>query len=247
MNTYEVASGVEFFQAACRLCSTSFNLLGGQERINGFDIHAQSCCLGTHEPSDISESLNSESLSLDLAAGSRSELVAGHKYHHGDGEFCHGVGVLSGSVHRYDSMCGACFKIEIVESRTCTNDDFKGLCCFDYLFCDFVGANDHGVSIGCCRLELFGAFVLLEYGEFVSGFFNNISNAGHSCCGKRLLCREENFHYLCDFSKSCMHFTRASTSSCVQALYIEARNPPTERWPLMPTIPQALAYSMNSS
>ena len=44
-----------------------------------------------------------------------------------------------------------------------------------------------------------------------------------------------------------MQATSASTSSCVQALYTEARKPPTLRWPLMPTIPRSLASARNSS
>src|SRR5574344_1237493 len=54
-------------------------------------------------------------------------------------------------------------------------------------------------------------------------------------------------YYLFNFSNSCMHATKASTLALGQALYKEARNPPTERGPLMPTMPLSLANAMKAS
>ena len=76
MNAHKIAPRIELLYVQYALCSRRLNLLRCHKRIQRPDLHSQSRGLASHQPSHIAESLDAQSLALDFASGSRSELAA---------------------------------------------------------------------------------------------------------------------------------------------------------------------------
>ena len=150
-------------------------------------------------------------------ACSRGELGTGHKDHHGYGEFCHSVGILSGSVHHHDSMGSSGRKVHVVVSGAGTHHDLQLLCSVEHLGSHLVGTDDERIGIchGFHQVGLLG--ILLQQGHLVPGFFKDILDPRHRYGGKGFLGCDQYFHFL-RASNSFIAAVRASTSSWVQAL-----------------------------
>ena len=111
-----------------------------------------------------------------------------------EAEFCHSVGILSGSVHDDDVACGGSLKVNVVESGTGAYDDAEFRSGVHHFSVDFVGADDDGFCIAY-SLEHGSTFgVRFKECQFVSGSFHDFADAVYGSCCKGFFGKNENFH-----------------------------------------------------
>ena len=199
------------------LRSACGNLLVGEERVEGFHLHAEGLCLGSDETAHVAECLDAEGLALHLRTSSGSELRAGHENHHSDSKFGHGVRVLAGGVHHHHAVRGCRSQIHIVESSACADDDLELRGAIKHLRGYLVRADDDGVDIRHRLHEIRLLGILFQQDNLMPAFFEYFANPCHRCGGKGLLGCNQDFHFFRS-SNSFIVATSASTSSWVQAL-----------------------------
>ena len=170
-----------------RSCSAFDYLLVGEIGIDCLDLHSEGFGLGSDQPSDISESLDSESLSLKLDSCGRSELVPGHVDHHGKRQFGHCIGILAWSILHYDLVGSSRLEIDIVESGACTYHylEFRGR--LKHSGSHLVRADYDGICIRHGEAEISLRFISLQQGHFMTGPGEYGCYAVHGFFGERLL------------------------------------------------------------
>ena len=163
------------------------DLLVGEERVQGGDLHAEGLRLLADQPAHVAVGLDAQALALQLAAGGRGEVRAGHEDHQAEGEFRHGVGVLAGGVHHDDAGGRGRGKVHIVIARAGADDDLELRGGGDDLGRHLVGADDDGVDIGHGGDEVALLGIFLQFHDLMAGFRENLHDPFHRLRGERLL------------------------------------------------------------
>lgn len=208
MDGEEVGLAVELFDGVHRSRAAGDDLLVGEERVEGADVHAEGLGFLADETADVAVGLDTEFLALELGTGLAVELAAGHENHQGDGELGHGVGVLSRGVLHDDAMGGRGGEVDIVEAGTGTDDDLELFRGVQHGGRHLVGTDDEGLGVLDGLAELGLAGVLLEELDLVAGGLEQFVDIMHSRFGERLLGCNENFHdtkIMDEYSCECLH------------------------------------------
>ena len=182
-----VGRGIELLHGVDGLGAAGDDLLVGEERVQGGDLHAEGLRLLADQPAHVAVGLDAQALALQLAAGGRGEVRAGHEDHQAEGEFRHGVGVLAGGVHHDDLRGGGGGQVDIVVAGARADDDLELRGGGDDLGRHLVGTDDDGVDIGHGGDEVALLGVFLQLHDLMAGFGENLHNPLHRLGGERLL------------------------------------------------------------
>ena len=163
------------------------NLLVREERVQGADFHAQGLGFLAHQAAHIAVGLYAQPFAQELRPGGRGELGAGHENHQAQGEFRHGIGVLSRGVHDHDAPGGGGGEVHIVKSGAGAHHNLELGGGGHHFFRYFVRTDDEGFGIchGGDKVALLGIF--FQFADLVTGGFQNIGNAFNRSGGKGLL------------------------------------------------------------
>src|SRR5690606_15505878 len=104
------------------------------------------------------------------------------------------------------------------------------------------GSRTHDDAVKCLERSL-----QLLLGNFVGSYCKTGGFEQIFSCGINAVVGEYFKHQALFFSNSCITSTKTCTLSMGMALYIEARKPPTERWPLSPLMLAALSTLLKAS
>ena len=189
-----VAAGIERIEGIDRLGTAGADLVRGQERIEGLDLHAEGSRFGTDQASDSAEGLDTKGLALDFRARGRRKLRTGHEDHQRNGQLGHGVGVLTRRVHRHDPLRRAGGEVEVVEAGTGAHDNLELRRGGNDLGGDLVRTDDQRIGVGDGRDQVSLVGIFLEQRELIARLLNNLANACDRCGRERLLGGNENFH-----------------------------------------------------
>ena len=166
----------------------------GDKRIVGDHVHAHRLALAAHQPAHVAVSMDTEGLALNLGTRAGREAVAGHENHHGERQFGHGVGVLARSVHHHDAACGSRREVHVVVTGTGTHHDLEVPRRFDDFGRHLVAADNQRIHVGHGREQFRFVGIFFEQGQFVSGAFDDLTDAVYGLLGKGLFRRNQYFH-----------------------------------------------------
>ena len=122
--------------------------LGRAVGIVSIDVHAEALGDACHVAAYVAIGVDTEFLSLELAARGAIVEVAHGIYHHAKSQLGHGIGVLAGGVHHTYAMSRCGGEVYIVVACTGTHHDLELLGGIEHLGIDYIAADDDGIGIG---------------------------------------------------------------------------------------------------
>ena len=202
MNRDNVVAGVESFEILGGSHAVFFQYFGRAEGIDGIYFHAESLGYCGDIAAHLSECLQTDALAGNLRTGGSVVFVADGHDSHADNEFCHGAGVLSGSIFDNHTGSGSGLEVYVVVSCTCTDNNFQLGSCFEESFVHLVAAHDERVGVGRSGPEFVGRSIFLDDSESMTGLFDSLTYGCYSLCRERFFGCYEYFHMRC-FSVCC--------------------------------------------
>ena len=140
---------LEEFHLACgSLHSGTLYCLSRAESVVCHHLHAEALGYACHVAANITEGQDAQLLAHQLSAAGSVVEVAHCHYEHAEHQFCHTVGILSGSVHCHHTGLCAGLKVKVVKTGTGADNNLQVLGSLHHLGVNLVGAHNESIGIG---------------------------------------------------------------------------------------------------
>ena len=154
--------------------------LVGAEGIVGIHLHAEALRNTRHIATHIAEGVDTQFLTLQLAAAGAVVEVTHGIYHHAQCQLGYGVGVLPGGVHRYHAVAARGCQIDVVVPCARAHYYLQLLRSVQHLCIHHIGADDECVSVCHSVQQLLLLGIFLQQNEAVTCLLHYLANAIYS-------------------------------------------------------------------
>ena len=151
-------------------------------------FHTKSLGDASHISTYITKSKNTQFLTLQLAASLAVVEITYSKDQQAEYQLSYCVRVLTRSILSHYIMSSSSSKVDVIITRTGTNDNLQVLCCIEHLSISLVRADNHRVHILHCIEKLSLLCIFFEQHQFVACSLYFFLNAFHSSRCEWLFC-----------------------------------------------------------
>ena len=162
-------------------------LLGGallallEERLEAVDLHTEAACNTCGAAGGVTEGVEADLLTHQLASGLAIEAVACCEDEQTKDKLTDSIGVLSGGVLYDHALLLGVLGVDGVVSGTGADDHLQLLGGVDHLLGDLVAADDKGVGVSDSLQQLILALILLQHLQLVAGILYDLADLWY--CG----------------------------------------------------------------